>query len=243
MLYMIKHFVSHRLDQTADMSNTGLLINLLLLPPVRIKNKKKTYRWISASAPENDLNQVALLRPFELPLSPLPSPRLSGTPRRHEACQPRSGIPRQAPGTRLAALFRHLSCAHLVWVPPSAGLLLTRVPRGSPSRPAGQASRPLQPPPAPVTCAECPPCPPGTRRVPAGAAAAAAPAPHGCGSGSGRKTRSGARSPAQPPGPAAAGGNTRTGSTGGVGGGTGGARASKRPPRYKMLLTFRSRRC
>lgn len=198
---------------------------------------------MAAPAPEDDLNQIFLLRPFELPLSPPPEPR-ADTKR---AGQGRgSPNPSRAPRTRLAALFRPQRFAHLASRRLPAGSrccgtasLPLASPRGlragssssheCPKSPAPQDKPPAPPPRA--TCAVGRPCPPGTP--------ASRPELRGSGGSSPargarlqreRAEKGAERSGAQPAGPAAAGGNTRTGSTRGVGGGRGGSR----PPRARL---------
>lgn len=103
MLYTIKSFASHRLGQTADMPDTGLIINLPLLQTDRITNKTK----LTGGWQRQRQQTICISSPFELPLSPPPAAPQAGTAR--------SGTPNpsRAPGTRLAALFRHQGSAHL----------------------------------------------------------------------------------------------------------------------------------
>lgn len=158
MLYTIKHFVSHRLHQTADMSNTGLLINLLLLQPHRIKNKKK----LTGGSQHQRQETIYIRSPFFVPSSCpslLPQPLIRRNPRQDKVGNPQTSVGHLGPASQLCSGARGaLTCSAAESRLPAhaaAGPRLSRRPCGCEPAPAPHSGVPSpqdEPPalPAPV---------------------------------------------------------------------------------------------
>lgn len=243
MLYTIKHFVSHRLHQTADMSNTGLLINLLLLQPHRIKNRKK----LTGGSQHQRQETIYIRSPFFVPSSCpslLPQPLIRRNPRQDKVGNPQTSVGHLGPASQLCSGARGaLTCSAAESRLPAHA---AAAPRLSPAAASRRQLLTRVSPPRRTSLPPCPPrylrcgrrCPPGAPRSGRSCGSGPGSARRGCGCGTSGSERG--AEPSAAPGPSAAGGNTRTGSAGGVGGGTAGSRASQRPCCYKMLLAIKS---